>query len=78
MTTFVGATVQYVGVRTRKCPKLAGFLGLVYDIISQTMRAIVENVRADRPVILIPQNAYLVTLLSYEGLQKGVASESIT
>ena len=78
MTTFVGATVQYVGVKTRKFPKLAGFLGLVYEIIGRTMRAIVKNVRADRPVILISHTSYSATLLSYEGLQKGVASESIT
>ena len=45
MTTGVGATVRYMGVTSRKCPKLAGFLGLVYAILGRSVLAITRNGR---------------------------------
>jgi len=52
VTTAVGATLQNMGVTSRKCPVMAGFPGLLYAIIGRPVRVIAQNVCADRPVIL--------------------------
>ena len=69
---------MYTGVTTRKCPKMDGFLYLVYPSTAQSERFLAQNVSADRPVILIPYYSYFVISLSYQVPEKGVASPSIT
>ena len=52
ITAGVGATAGYVSVTSRKWLKMAGFLGLVHQIIDPSVRTVALIVQADHTVIL--------------------------
>ena len=64
MTTRVAAAVRNMGVTLRKCPKNAGYLGLVYAIRGRSVRAVAQNVCGYRLVIL----TYRASLLCHSCL----------